>query len=204
MCADAIHLVELLLCAEHVEHRSLHALAALFCCNAARLTTRLDSDGVVIPLADQDRTRWDRALLDRGLQHLAASASGDHFTRWHLEAGIAFEHTRAASIADTDWPRIVDYYDALAALSPSPIVALNRALAVAEVHGIDAALTALAPLAAEPKLTRYSFYWAALADLARRAAHSAEAAAHYQRAIALAGSRAERISYERRLAALSR
>jgi RNA polymerase sigma factor (sigma-70 family) len=199
MCADAIRLGELLLQATAAEPRTVHALAALFCFNAARLPARLDDDGVIVPLAEQDRSRWDRALFERGLQHLAASATGDDWTRWHLEAAIAFEHTSASSVAGTNWERIVQYYDALMALSPGPVVALNRGLAVAELRGLEAGREVLAPLADDPKLVRYSFFWAALADIERRAGRTAEAKTLYHRAIALAKSRAERVSYERRL-----
>ena len=203
MCEDAIRLVELLLEARGVAHATVHALAALCCCTAARLATRLDGAGVLVPLAEQDRARWDRALLERGVRHLAASATGDHWTRWHLEAGIALEHTIAPSLAATDWAKIVAYYDALIALAPGPVVALNRGLAVAELHGVEAGRAALAALAGDPRLARYSFFWSARADLDRRAGRAVEACAHYHRAVALARSAAERGSYERRLRELT-
>jgi RNA polymerase sigma factor (sigma-70 family) len=199
MCADAIRLVELLLAGSGVEHRTAHALAALFCFNAARLSTRLDAEGVFVPLAEQDRTRWNRSLFEQGVQHLGSSAGGDGWTRWHLEAGIAFEHTSAPSVAETDWERIVEYYDALLALSPGPVVALNRGLAVAELRGLDAGRAALLSLEDDPKLARYSFYWAARADIERRSGRAAKATALFRRAATLAKSGAERRSYERRL-----
>ena len=199
MCADAIRLAELLLESPVAESRTVHALLALFCFHAARLGARLDADGVIVPLADQDRSRWDRALAERGVAHLGQSASGESFTRWHLEAGIAFEHTSAASVTETNWTKIVAYYDALTALTPGPVVALNRAVAVTELHGPQAGRNALAPLANDPKLAGYSFYWAARADIERRAGGRNEAQAHYERAAALAKSRAERLSYERRI-----
>jgi RNA polymerase sigma factor (sigma-70 family) len=206
MCADALRLVELLLSVETsslgARRGAVHALAALFCFHAARLSTRLDDEGVLVPLADQDRSRWDRVLLERGILHLGASAAGQALTRWHLEAGIAFEHTRAASVAETDWPKIAAYYDALLALAPGPIVALNRGVALAELHGLQAGRDDLERLRDDPRLARYSFFWAALADLARRAGRASEARPLYRRAIDLARSRAERASYERRLAAL--
>jgi RNA polymerase sigma-70 factor (ECF subfamily) len=202
MCADAMRLVELLLGATATEHRTTHALAALFCFSAARLPTRLSEQGELIPLAEQDRSRWDQALIARGIQHLGRSATGERWTRWHLEAGIAYEHTRAQSVADTDWARILDYYDALIALAPGPVVAMNRALALAELRGLDAGRDALAALADEPKLARYSFYWAARADIERRSRRSSDARTFYDRAAALATSRAERLSYERRLRSL--
>lgn len=199
MCADAIRLVELLLEARAVDHGTVHALAALFCFTAARLGARLSEDGAIVPLADQDRTLWNRSLVERGVRHLGESATGDHFTRWHLEAGIAFEHTSASSVADTRWETIVGYYDALLALAPGPVVALNRGLAIAELRGLEAGREALASLEGDSKLATYSFYWAALADVERRSGRTAQAMTHYERAAALAKSRAERLSYEARM-----
>jgi RNA polymerase sigma factor (sigma-70 family) len=199
LCADAIRLAELMLASSAVDTRTAHALAALFCLNAARLPARLDETGVIVPLAEQDRSRWDGALLQRGLVHLSASAGGEHFTRFHLEAGIAFEHSHAPSLQATNWAKIVEYYDALSALAPGPVVALNRALAIAEQRGLPAGRAALLGLEHEPKLAEYSFYWAARADIERRSEHVALAARFYRRAIELSKSHAERRSYERRL-----
>jgi RNA polymerase sigma factor (sigma-70 family) len=199
MCADALRLVEILLLGSAVEHRTVHALAALCCFNAARLSTRLDADGVFLPLAEQDRSSWSRSLFERGVQHLGESAAGDRWTRWHLEAGIAFEHTSAPSVAATNWTAIVAYYDALLALSPGPVVALNRGLAVAELRGLEAGRAALVAVEGDPKLAQYSFYWAARADVERRAGRSSEATVLYLRASELAKSGAERRSYHRRL-----
>jgi RNA polymerase sigma-70 factor (ECF subfamily) len=202
MCADALRLAELLLEAPAVSHAEVHALAALFCFNAARLATRLDGEGVLLPLEEQDRARWDRALVERGVVHLAAASEGDRLTRWHLEAGIACEHTIAPSTRETDWSRIVALYDALHALAPGPIVALNRGLAVAELRGLDAGRQALLAVADDEKLARYPFFWGALADVERRAGRLAEARPLYQRAIALCRNDAERRAYERRLGRL--
>jgi RNA polymerase sigma-70 factor (ECF subfamily) len=202
LCEDALRLTELLLDAKATAHPDAHALAALFCFDSARLSTRRDEHGVFVPLEDQDRSRWDRARIERGLMHLARSATGDHMSRWHLEAGIACEHAIAPSIQKTDWDRIVGFYQVLAQQSWSPIVALNRALAVAERDGVDEGRRELIALAGEQKLSRYPFYWAARADLERRAGHHAAARDSYERAIALARSPAERVSYERRIESL--
>jgi predicted RNA polymerase sigma factor len=102
-------------------------------------------------------------------------------------------------VAETNWARIVEYYDALVLLCPGPVVAMNRGLALAELRGLDAGSEALASLTDDPKLARYSFFFAALADIERRAGRNAQARTLYQRAVALANSRAERLSYERRL-----
>ena len=202
LCEDALRLTELLLDAKATAHPDAHALAALFCFGSARLSTRRDEHGVFVPLEDQDRSRWDRARIERGLMHLARSATGDHMSRWHLEAGIACEHAIAPSIQETDWDRIVGFYQVLAQQSWSPIVALNRALALAERDGLDEGRRELIALADEQKLSRYPFYWAARADLERRAGHHAAARDNYERAIALARSPAERVSYERRIESL--
>ena len=171
----------------------------MFCFGTARLPARLDEHGVFVPLQDQDRSRWDRARIERGLMHLARSATGDHMSRWHLEAGIACEHAIAPSIQKTGWDRITGFYQVLAQQSWSPVVALNRALALAERDGIDAGRRELTALAGEPKLSRYPFYRAARADLERRAGHHAAARENYEQAIALARSPAERESFERRI-----
>ena len=199
LCTDALRLAELLLEAKATAQADVHALAGLFCFDLARLATRLDDQGVFVPLEDQDRSRWDRALVDRGLQHLARSATGDRMSRWHLEAGIACEHAIAPSVEATDWARVVDFYDLLAQRSQSPVVVLNRALAVAERDGVDAGRRELLALADDSRLSGYPFYWAARADIERRSGDTGAARAHYERAVALARGPAERVSYQRRL-----
>jgi RNA polymerase sigma factor (sigma-70 family) len=199
LCTDALRLTEMLLDTSTTAHPDVSALAALFCFDIARLATRLDADGVFVPLEDQDRILWDRPLIERGLAHLAASATGDRMSRWHLEAGIACEHAVAPSVRETDWARIVAFYDLLMAQSPGPIVALNRALAVAERDGVDEGRRQLVAVAGDKKLARYPFYWAALADLQRRAGRHAEARSSYERAMELSRSPAEQASYQRRI-----
>jgi RNA polymerase sigma factor (sigma-70 family) len=199
LCTDALRLTELLLDTSATTDRRVYALAALFCFNIARLCTRLDADGVFVPLEEQDRERWDRAVIARGLAHLSASAGGEDMSRWHIEAGIACEHAVAPSVRETDWGRIVGLYDLLMAQSPGPIVALNRALAVAERDGVEEGRRELVAVAGDRKLERYPFYWAALADLQRRGARPGDARASYERAIELSRSPAERASYQRRI-----
>jgi len=199
LCADALRLAELLLEGRATDHVQAHALSALFCFDAARLVTRLDEQGVFVPLAEQDRTRWDRSLVDRGIVHLAQAASGSQLGRWHLEAGIACEHAIAPSVSETNWDRIVDLYDQLLRIGPSSIVALNRALALAESRGLDAGRRALAALRDDERLAKYPFFWGAVADIERRGGNFAEARPLYERAVTLSRSRAEREAYQRRL-----
>lgn len=134
--------------------------------------------------------------------HLGASAAGEKLTRVHLEAGIACEYTLAPSFEATDWARIVALFDGLLVVSPGPVTALNRALAVAELRGVAADAVVLEALRDEPRLQRYPFYWAALADVDRRRGDAIRVRGHYERAILLSRSRAERVSHERRLLAL--
>jgi len=199
LCADAMRLVDVLLAVETSARPEVHALQALFCFDAARLATRVDHEGVFVPLADQDRSRWDRALIDRGVRHLGASASGQQLTRWHVEAGIAYEHASATSVAATNWGRIVGLYDALVQLAPGPVVAFNRALAIGELAGPRAGLDAIAETPHDARLDKYSFYWAARGELRRRLGDLTAAREDYQRAISLARSRGERLAYQRKL-----
>jgi len=202
LCADALRLAELLLEIPAASSAEVHALSALFCLNAARLGTRLDAEGVFLPLAEQDRSCWDRSLIARGLAHLSASATGEQLTRWHLEAGIAWEHTAAPSLAATDWARIAGYYDALLLLNPNGIVAMNRALAIAELQGAQAGREALLEVADDERLQRTPFFWGALADLDARVGLDAAAQRHFEHAVELSRSRAERVAYQRKLAKL--
>ena len=199
LCTDALRLTEMLLDTSATAHPDVSALAGLFCFDIARLSTRLDAEGVFVPLEEQDRAQWDRPLIERGLAHLAASATGDRMSRWHLEAGIACEHAVAPSVRETAWDRIVAFYDLLMAQAPGPIVALNRALAVAERDGVEEGRRQLIAVAGDKKLVRYPFYWAALADLQRRASRHAEARSSYERAMELSRSPAEQASYRRRI-----
>jgi RNA polymerase sigma-70 factor (ECF subfamily) len=202
MCSEAIRLGELLLGNEATSGPDVQALVAMFCFHAARLPARLDAEGAYLPLAEQDRARWDRSLIERGLRHLSASSGQGDLTRWHLEAGIAAEHALAPTFAATDWTRIVALYDALAVYAGSPIVALGRALAIAQLNGSEAGREALVPLAGDEKLARYHPYWAARAEIEQRSGRPALASLHYEKAIALCHSEAERLAYARRLRAL--
>jgi RNA polymerase sigma-70 factor (ECF subfamily) len=202
MCFEALRLALLLLSAEPTALPEVCALAALFSFNAARLSTRLDVEGIFVPLAEQDRKRWNRELIEQGIVLLGSAAEGSEVSRWHLEAGIACEHALAASVEATSWARILELYDQLLARFPGPVVALNRALALAELHGPIAGRAALDAIGDDRRLVSYPFYWAARADLERRSANLAAAAHCYSRAIELSRSRAERVAYERRLRSL--
>ncbi len=201
LCREAMRLVGLL-----VEHApaatpATHALAALMALNAARLPARLDEAGELTDLARQDRSRWDGALIAHGLALLEASARGDRVSEYHLEAAIAATHALAPSADRTPWGEIVALYDALLRIRPSPVVALNRAVAVAEHLGPERGLEALRAIDGVERLASYAFYPAALGELELRCGRRAGARRHFQAARRLARNAAERRFLERRLAA---
>jgi RNA polymerase sigma-70 factor, ECF subfamily len=170
----------------------------------ARRDARVSTDGELVVLGDQDRGSWSTPLLVEGhalvRERLAAAAGGATPGPHQIQAAINAVHTSAATVEDTDWSQVLALYDRLARLDPSPVVALNRAVAVAELDGADAGLAAVEPL--ERDLAGYHAFHAVRADLLRRSGRAAEARAAYDRAIHLAGNTAEAAALERRRDAL--
>jgi RNA polymerase sigma-70 factor (ECF subfamily) len=167
------------------------ALLALMLLHAARFPARVDAGGTLFLLRDQDRSKWDRRLVAEGLHALDRSAAGDSISAQHLEAGIAACHAAAPSWAATDWPRIVDLYDELLALTQSPVVAVNRAIAVSRVEGALSGLAALEDIENRAALARYPMLPAIQAELWREAGDVARAVACYRHALGLARSAPE-------------
>jgi RNA polymerase sigma factor (sigma-70 family) len=188
ICEEAMRLGALLLRHPVLARPDVHALMALFHLHAARFDTRVDADGELLLLAEQDRSRWDREHIAAGVKHLAWSASGEEITLYHLQAELAACHTLAPSWEQTNWRRIVELYDALLARIQSPVVALNRAVALAETAGAVEALRALEALEGQSVLRRYPPYEAALGEMLRRLGRHEEARARFaaaaERAIA--------------------
>jgi RNA polymerase sigma factor (sigma-70 family) len=165
----------------------VHGLVALMELQASRTAARTDASGRPVLLPDQDRTRWDRLLIRRGLVALAhADAAGGARGPYALQAGIAACHAAAATAAATDWVRIVALYDALAQVAPSPVVALNRAVAVGMAHGPAAALEIVDAMRGEPALRNYQWLPSVRGDLLARLGRQAEARAEFEAAAALA------------------
>lgn len=183
LCGEAIRLITLLLRNRRTATHRGHALAALFHFLAARLPARRDHRGMPRLLQHQDRGQWDRAHIAAGIHHLRRSAGGRELSRYHLEAEIAACHTLAPSYEATDWQRILDLYDHLQSRTPSPIVALNRAVALAEQRDAAAGLATLDAVAAE--LDDYYPYHAVRAELLQRQERGEEAAEAFARAAAL-------------------
>ena len=199
LCHEAIRLAGLLGDQPALATPSVHALIALMHLQAARLPARVDAGADLLRLAEQDRALWDRALIARGLRHLDAAAAGDLVTVYHLEAGIAACHAVAQRYEDTNWAGIVDLYDSLASVKPTPIVWLNRAIAVSRLEGPRAGLVALDSIADDPLLARYYLLPAAIAELSMEIGDLGRAAASFQAALGRECSEPERRFLERRL-----
>jgi predicted RNA polymerase sigma factor len=198
LCDEAMRLVGLL--CEHTPAATptTRALASLMYLHAARLPARVDEAGELRALVDHDRSAWDRRLLQRGLELLDASTSGTQLSAYHLEAAIAAMHAAAPSVDATDWHAIVVLYDHWMGLAPSPVIALNRAIAVGQLRGPEQGLRALRSIASRDRLAGYPFYVAAIGELELRRGCHRTARGHFQEAAALARNDAERRFFERR------
>jgi RNA polymerase sigma-70 factor (ECF subfamily) len=180
------------------------ALIALMCFHAARFDARVDGTGGLLLLEAQDRSLWDRELIERGLAHLTRSARGETLSRYHAEAGIAAEHCLAPSYPATNWEKIVRLYDVLERIAPSPLNVLNRSIALAEWKGPEAGLTELESIDAPSWLHDYYLWDATLGELHRRCADRERALSHTTKALAAAPTNAEKALLERRLQAISK
>lgn len=202
LCADAIRLARLLvrLFPASDEARGLLALLLL---TDARRRARLDAEGNVVPLEEQDRTLWDRTKIDEGRTLLDEIVQGGRLGPYALQAAIGAVHARAERPDDTAWREIAALYTLLLQVTPSPVVELNRAIAVAMADGIDRGLELLDGLEERGELSDYRLLAAARADLLRRAGRYTDAAASYRRAIDLASNDGERRFFERRLREVS-
>jgi RNA polymerase sigma-70 factor (ECF subfamily) len=195
----SLHLARMLLTLmpDEAEVRGLLALLLLL---DARRATRVDARGRLQVLEDQDRSRWDKAFIDEGSRLVVDSFRTGRVGRYALQAAIASLHALAPSSAQTDWRQVVGLYDRLLAVWPSPVVELNRAVAVSMVDGPEAALDLVALVATDERLAGYHYLPAVRADLLRRLDRRTEAAAEYRAALALVDNEAEREFLENRLA----
>ncbi len=188
LCDEAVRLGRLLLESPATRRPTVHALLALMLLQGSRLPARADAGGDVLLLDQQDRSRWSRSAIREGFEHLERVAAGDRVTAYHVEAAIAACHATTVDGAATDWPRVLQLYDELLLIKPSPVVALNRALALAMVEGPRAGLRALSRLARHRALRGYHLLPAALGALWRRAGDEARAARCYRTAARQAAS----------------
>jgi RNA polymerase sigma-70 factor (ECF subfamily) len=202
VAAEAIRLARVLRGLLPAE-REVAGLLALMLLIHARRDARTAPDGTPVLLADQSRAAWDRPMIEEGRALVVAALTGGSPGVYGVQAAIAALHDEAATVETTDWPQIVALYDVLLALSPSPVVSLNRAAAVAMRDGPEAGLELLEALADEPLLRAYHPYALARADLLERAGRLSEAAEAYRKALTLAATDADRAHAERRLNGIS-
>jgi RNA polymerase sigma-70 factor (ECF subfamily) len=199
LCYEAIRLAALLAAHPVAAYPKLHALLALMFLNAARLPSREDREGNILRLKDQDRALWDRAMIGHGLLHLSQAITGDTLSEYHLQAGIAACHCVAENDAATDWVKILSYYNEWIKLSDSPVVALNRSVAIARVHGAEAGMAAVERILNRGQLDSYYLFHAVLGDFEERRRHLPQAAAHFEKALQLTEVKSEQAFLAERL-----
>ena len=199
LCHEAIRLTELL-----AQHRSgnqpkTHALLALMLLNAARSPAREDDEGNLLRLEEQDRTQWDQMMIVHGMSCLLESAVGGEISEFHLEAGIAACHATASDYRSTDWAKILSLYDRLMEFDDSPVIALNRAVAIANFHGPQAGLEAVRAIRDDEKLASYYLFYSVIGELEMRMNNREAAAEQFRKAFELAETKSERAFLLKRL-----
>jgi len=199
ICEEAIRLTTLL--AEHHAGNQprTHALLALMLLNAARNPARVDDEGNLLLLRRQDRSKWDQAMIAKGMFHLMRSGIGAEISEYHLQAGISACHCAAVDYESTEWGQILALYDALYKLDRSPVVALNRAVALAEVEGPEAAIATINAIEDRDSLEVYYLYHAVLGEFESQLNRLPVAAVHYRRALELAEIKSEQVFLAKKL-----
>ncbi|MGC1381757.1 MAG: DUF6596 domain-containing protein, partial [Candidatus Baltobacteraceae bacterium] len=201
LCREAIRMTRLLARHPLGATPATLALCALMYLDGARLPARLDASGNLSSLLAQDRSRWDGEMIGKGRAWLERSATGSEVSRYHVEAAIAAVHADAPSLEQTDWRAIVSLYDSLMTIAPSPVVALNRAIALGQMDGARSGLAAIETIADRDRLEAYPFYHAARGEFELRCANRDAARDHFKAALALARNPQERNFYLLRLTA---
>ena len=199
LCEEAIHRATALLECPTCQRPEVFALLALMHLQISRFDARIDGQGELLLLEEQDRTLWDQQHIGLGLHFLECSAEGEELSAYHLQAGIASCHATAVDFAATDWGRILTYYDLLLADRPASLIALNRAVALAMLEGPEAGLKAISEIESSGTLHSYYLLHASKAELLRRAARHKEATIAYQTALGLTRTEPERRLLKKRI-----
>jgi RNA polymerase sigma factor (sigma-70 family) len=199
LCHEAIRLGTSL--AEHPAGNQprTHALVALMCLNAARLRARVDTEGNLLRLKEQDRGSWDQRMIARGIFHLGQSAAGKEISEYHLQAGIAACHCVAKDYESTDWEQILSLYDQLVELDGSPVIALNRAVALAKVRGPREGIEAVESIRNRKALGAYYLLYAVLGEFEMQLKNFEAAAKYFRKALEFIEVKSEREFLSRRL-----
>lgn len=189
---EAMQLCELICRSRAVDHFKAHALMALICFTASRNEARQDAAGNILLLKEQDRKRWNKALIEKGIFHLEASSEAEQVNKYQLEAGIAYEHARAASYSSTNWRNILKCYDLMCQFYPSPIIELNRAIVISEINGPAEGIKAIEAITNLSALKKYYLLPATLGELNWQLQNNKLANQYFAQAMELTKSAAER------------
>jgi len=199
ICDEAIRLARLLVVHPAGNQPRTHALLALMLLNAARIPARQDSQGNLLRLQEQNRDNWDQTMIKAGMFHLALSATGSEISEYHLQAGIAACHCTARDYASTEWAQILSLYDRLMEFDDSPVVALNRAVAMAEVQGPQAGIAAVQTIKGLKSLQSYYLLYAILGEFEWRSGHPQAAATHFRKSLELVELKSEHAFLSKKL-----
>ena len=200
LCFEAIRLVEFLAWHTVTSSPKVHALAALFSFQGARLSSRCDHNGELLLLSEQDHSLWDMGMLRSGLEHFRLSAAGDELTDYHLEAEIASLYALAPDYGSTDWRQIIACYETLQSRKFSPVVELNRIIAFGQIDGSEKALEELSILGGEPAMSSFNLYYLTRAHFLSEIGRKAEARLAYETAAKLTHNASVARFIEKRLA----
>jgi RNA polymerase sigma-70 factor (ECF subfamily) len=192
LMSEAMQLCQLILRSSFVDHSNTHALLSLICFTASRNEARLDTNGDILILKKQDRAKWNRALIEKAIHHLEASAEGEAVSRFQLEAGIAYEHARAVAYGQTNWQNILRCYDLMCKFYPSPVVELNRAIVISELNGPAEGIKAIEAIEQIAAIKKYYLLPATLGELHAQLKNNELANQYFAEAIGLTKSVAEK------------
>lgn len=190
--AEATMLCKLLAENSRTQQPGVFALMALMCFHSSRSESRLTTEGEIILLPMQDRKKWDEGLIEEGNEYMNKAAFGDVVSAYHIEAAIAYEHCSAKTFKETNWKRILEYYEWLCKISPSPVNELNKTVAVMELYGGAIALAELESIKEKKKLESYYLYYSLLGEIYSRIGNLSAAKEHFATAMKLTQSETER------------
>jgi RNA polymerase sigma factor (sigma-70 family) len=201
---EAMRLCELICKNKKIRHANTQALMALICFTASRNNARLDEDGNILLLKEQDRIKWSKELIQKGIHHLEASASGESISKYHLEAGIAYEHAKATNYNKTNWQNILQCYNLICSLYPSPVVDVNRAIVISELYGPAEGIKAIEAISKISSLKKYYLLPATLGELHLQLKQYDEASKYFVQAMQLTHSDVEKKLLQQKLNQVSR
>lgn len=205
LCAEAIRLAEIIAASSVIKNKvNVFACLALMYLNASRFAARQNEKGEIVTMAEQDRSQWDKVLMQKGFMYLGQAASDKTISVYHILAAISAYHCSAADFASTDWNSILLLYDKLAEIDPSPLILLNRAIALAKVQGVDKAIATLENLKDISALKGYHLFYSTLGELYMQAGLFNDAKNCFEKAIALSNLPVEQAHLRKRLGECSR